>query len=454
MNIMRPQLSRPAASSGGAAGTPPAEDGWGGRGYIIFGLACVALLAGGLGTWAATATMSGAVIASGQLRVESNRQVVQHPDGGVVGEILVEDGDIVKAGQILLRLDDTLLRSEISAMESQLYEIIARRGRLEAEQVGADTLEFDPELLEVAAQNPSVDKLIEGQRSLFVAKRESTAQEMDALDERKTQLQDQIGGAEAQLASVRRQSRLIEQELVDQRTLLDKGLAQASRVLSLEREAARLQGQAGELIGQIAQLKGQISEIEITQLQKTAKLREEAIAELREIGYRELELKQKRLSLRERLSRLDIRAPRAGVVLDMSVHALKSVVRPAEPILFVVPSDTALVVDARVEPTHVDEIWQGQDAVLRFSAFNSRTTPEIFGTVKRVAPDVVTDEATKQVFYKTEIALKKGELAKLEGQELVPGMPVEVFIQTAERTPLNYMVKPITDYFNRAMREQ
>lgn len=449
---MNAKLPAPQGAAPQSAARP--GDGWGARGFIVFGVACVALLAGGLGTWAATATLSGAVIAPGQLRVESNRQVVQHPDGGVVGQILVGDGDMVEAGDVLLRLDDTLLRSEISAMESQLYEIMARRGRLEAEQSAGEVLEFDPELLEAAAQNPQVAKLIEGQRSLFLAKRESIAKEMEALDERKVQLQDQIVGAQAQLDAMRRQSELIEQELTDQRSLLAKGLAQASRVLGLEREAARLEGQAGELIAQIAQLRGQISEIEIQQLQRTAKVREEAITELRELGFRELEMKQRRLSLREQLSRLDVRAPRSGIVLDMIVHALQSVVRPAEPILYIVPTDTDLVVDTRIEPMHVDEVWQGQDAVVRFSAFNARVTPEFFGSVVRVSPDVIVDEASKQVFYKVEVALNEGELAKLDGQALVPGMPVEVFIQTGERTPLNYMVKPITDYFNRAMREE
>lgn len=431
-----------------------AKDGWSARGFILFGFVCIVLLAGGLGIWGASAMLSGAVIASGQLQVESNRQVVQHPDGGVVGEILVRDGDIVEGGEVLLRLDDALLRSEIAAMESQLYELIARRGRLEAAQMDADRIEFDPELFEVAARNPDVARLVEGQRALFAARRESTAGEMAALDERKLQLADQITGAEAQLASSRRQSELIEQERIAQQSLLDKGLAQAGRVLALEREAAQLEGQAGELIAQIAQLRGQISEIEITQLQRTAQLREDTIAELREIGFRELELTQKRLALRERLSRLEVRAPRAGVVLDMAVHALKSVVRPAEPILYVVPTDTALVIDARIEPMHVDRVWQGQEAVLRFPAFSARTTPEILGHVVRVSPDVITDEVTRQVFYRAEVAMEPGELAKLEGHKLVPGMPAEVFIQTGERTPLNYMLKPIADYFNRAMREE
>src|SRR5690625_1747402 len=447
---MSSQLS---VSTGKADGTSR-RDGWGARGFILFGVLCVVLLAGGLGSWGATAMLSGAVIASGQLRVESNRQVVQHPDGGVVSEILVRDGDIVEGGDVLLRLDDALLRSEIAGLESQLYELVARRGRLEAAQIDAEQIEFDPELLEVAAMNPGVARLVEGQRALFAAKRESTSKEMAALEERKAQLADQIRGAEAQLASSRRQSELIEQERASQQTLLDKGLAQAGRILALEREAAQLEGQAGELIALVAQLKGEISEIEITQLQRIAQLREDTISELREIGYRELELEQKRLSLRERLSRLEIRAPRAGVVLDMAVHALKSVVRPAEPILFIVPNDTALVVDARIEPMHVDQVWQGQEAVLRFPAFSSRTTPEIFGHVLRVSADVITDEVTKQLFYRAEVQLKPGELAKLDDQKLLAGMPVEVFIQTGERTPLNYMLKPLTDYFNRAMREE
>lgn len=450
---MKASAQLPAPGKKGPGGARR-DDGWGARGFIMFGMACVALLAGGIGTWAATATLSGAVIASGQLRVESNRQVVQHPDGGVVGEIMVKEGDVVESGEVLLRLDDTLLRSDIAALESQLYEIMARRGRLEAEQGAGEELTFDPELLQAAEEDPSVARLIEGQRSLFEAKRESLAKEIEALDERKIQLADQIDGAEAQIRALRRQSELIGKELVDQQGLLAKGLAQASRVLALEREEARLEGQAGELVSQVAQLRGQISEIEIQKLQRIAKVREESITESRELGFRELELKQRRLSLREQLSRLDVRAPRGGVVLDMTVHALKSVVRPAEPILYIVPTDTALVVDSRVEPLHVDEIWQGQDAVLRFSAFNSRVTPEIFGTVTRVSPDVILDEATKQVFYKAEVALKEGELAKLEGQELMPGMPVEVYIQTGERTPLNYLFRPVTDYFNRAMREQ
>ena len=437
----------------GTGGHPAVQDQWSARGFISFGLICVAVLAGGLGTWAATASLAGAVIASGEVRVETNRQVVQHPDGGVVGEILARDGDTVEAGDILIKLDDTLLRSELAALESQLFEIIARRGRLRAVQAGANEIRFAQELMDAAQANPEVAELIEGQRSLFEARRVSVAKETAILEERKLQLEDQIVGAQAELEAIGKQARLIGKELFDMRSLLDRGHVPASRVLALEREEARLLGQSGQMTAQIARLRGQIAEIRIEQNRMTTSQVEEAVAEERELGFRELELRERRLSLREKLSRLEIRTPRPGVVIDSTVHALKSVVRAAEPILYVIPTDTDLVIDARVDPNNIDQMYRGQEAVVRFSAFNARTTPEIFGEVVSVSPDVITDEVRRMTYYRAEVALKDGELEKLGDQELVAGMPVEVYIQTAERTPIQYLVKPITDYFNRAWRE-
>ncbi|MFQ5566949.1 MAG: HlyD family type I secretion periplasmic adaptor subunit [Paracoccaceae bacterium] len=438
---------------GGKAGKP-LTDGWGAGGYIRFGLFCVVLLAAGLGGWAATAKLKGAVISGGHLRVESQRQVVQHPDGGVVGEILVREGDVVEAGEVLIRLDGTALQSELAVLESQLYELMARRGRLTAEQTDQESISFDPELLAAARTNPQVQALVDGQQSLFEARLRTMQREIEVMQERQVQIREQIAGSEAEIGSLKRQSELIAEELEGQRQLLAKGLAQASRVLALEREAARLEGQRGQMVAQTAQLKGQISELEIELLRLRASRREEAITKLRDLGFRELELKERRIALIERLSRLDVRAPLGGVVLDMTVFALKSVVRAAEPVLYIVPSDSALVVDAQVDPTHIDSVRAGQEAVLRFSAFNTRTTPELFGTVSKISPDAVVDEATRRSYYRAEVLLREGELLKLEGQELVAGMPVEVFIQTGERTPINYLLKPITDYFNRAMREE
>ncbi len=432
----------------------PAPDGWSAGGYIRFGVFAVVLLAGGLGGWAATAKLKGAVISSGQLRVENQRQVVQHLDGGIVSEILVREGDIVAAGDVLVRLDGIALESELSVLESQLFELMARRARLVAEQTDKQSLSFDPELLTAATSNPEVQELVDGQRFLFEARLKTMAREIEIMHERQAQTREQITGSEGELDSLVRQDELIEAELVGQRRLLKKGLAQASRVLSLEREAARLAGQRGQMVAQTARLKGRISEMEIELLRLAAARREDAITNLRELGFRELELKERRVALAERLSRLDIRAPLNGAVLDMTVFALKSVIRAADPILYIVPSDSPLVVDAQIEPINIDSVGAGQDAVLRFSAFNSRTTPELMGTVSKISPDAFVDERTSRSYYRAEVLLKEGELSKLEGQELVPGMPVEVFIQTGERTPFDYLLKPITDYFNRAAREE
>ncbi|MEM0945666.1 MAG: HlyD family efflux transporter periplasmic adaptor subunit, partial [Pseudomonadota bacterium] len=199
---------------------------------------------------------------------------------------------------------------------------------------------------------------------------------------------------------------------------------------------------------------GQISEIKIETLRLQDSRREEAITQERELGYRELELKERRIALREQLNRLEIRAPRPGVVHDMTVFALKSVVRPAEPVLYIVPSDTGMLVEAQVEPLNRDQVQPSQDVVLRFSAFNTRTTPELFGKVSRVSSDTLIDEASGMAYFSAEVVLNEGEIEKLEGQELVAGMPVEVYIQTGERTPFNYLVRPVTDYFAKALREE
>ncbi|MEO0623058.1 MAG: HlyD family type I secretion periplasmic adaptor subunit [Pseudomonadota bacterium] len=448
---MTPQLQLPGP--GGAAPQKQPEQ-WSARGYIRFGLFSVFLLVGGLGTWGATAKLAGAVVASGTLRVTAQQQVVQHPDGGVVGAIHVKDGDVVEGGAVLVTLDGTSLTAELAALEGQLFELMARRGRLMAEQAEADRILFDEELLAVAEIDPEVRVLVDGQQSLFTARIQTMQREMSVMGERQGQISEQITGTEAELEALQQQLDLIEEELVAALDLLAKGLIQKSRVLSLQREAARLKGEVGQMIAQNAQLKGQISEIEIEQLRMMDTRREEAITQLREIGYRELELKQNRIQLKEQLDRLDIRAPRAGVIYDSQVHALKAVIRPADPLMYVVPTDTGMTIEARVDTIDIDSVYIGQDTALRFSAFNSRTTPELKGHVVKMSADSFTDEATGQQFYKVEVALEEGELEKLEGLELVAGMPVETHIQTEERTPLNYMVRPLTDYLGRALKEQ
>ncbi|MGH1353674.1 MAG: HlyD family type I secretion periplasmic adaptor subunit [Thalassovita sp.] len=423
-------------------------------GPMTIGLLALILLVGIFGAWAAFTNISGAVIASGQIEVDRNRQVVQHPDGGVISEILVDESDFVDADQMLIRLDPSNLESELKIVEGQLFELMARRGRLEAERDGRDRAEFDPLLLEIAAKDPNIAAQVEGQRQLLIARAASTAKEIEQLEKRRAQIQNQIDGIDAQSAALRDQLGLIDQELASQQALLDKGLAQASRVLSLQRERARLSGEVGQLTASRAQSEGRIIELEIEILKLGTTRREDAITTLRDLEYRELESAENRRAILQRLDRLDIRAPVSGIVYGLQFYTPRSVIRPADPVLFLVPQDRPLVIAAQVSPIHVDQLFVGQDVTLRFSTFDQRTTPELFGKVGQVSADAFTDEASQASFYRVEIDLNEGELSRLpKSSTLLPGMPVETFIRTQDRTPLAYLVKPLTDYFTKAFRE-
>lgn len=430
------------------------SDTWSARRPVLFGLIGLVLLVGGFGTWSVMADIAGAIIASGRIEVDRNRQVVQHPDGGVVAEILVEEGDNVALGAVLIRLDSNLLNSELLIAEGQLFELMARRGRLEAERDGAGTVTFEPALLAAAERRPEVTELIDGQRRLFAARSDSAARETEQLEKRRGQIRNQIEGITAQQASLNRQIELIAKELANQTSLLDRGLAQAGTVLSLERTSADLDGRLGELIASQAQAEGRITEIDIEILKLGTRRREEAITRLRDLQYRELELAEQRRSLVERLERLEITAPVSGIVYGLQVHTPRSVIRAADPVLYLVPQDRPLVIAARVEPIHIDKIRVGQPVTLRFSALDQRLTPELFGTVVQVSADAFEDSNSQASFYRAEIVLNEGEQDKLpEGTVLIPGMPVETFIRTDDRTPLAYLVKPLADYFTKAFRE-
>ncbi len=431
-----------------------AAKGWSARAPLILGFLAILVLIGGFGTWSVMVNISGAVIADGQIEVDQNRQVVQHPDGGVISEIRVQEGDLVNAGDILLRLDATNLGSELVVVEGQLFEMMARRGRLEAERDGADGISFDTNLIAATANSPTATNLMQGQQRLFDARLESLGQEVSQMQKRRGQIADQIIGITAQQTALDLQLDLITQELVNQQTLLDRGLAQVSRVLSLQREEARLRGSMGELAANKAQAEGKITEIEIEVLKFGSKRREEAITRLRDLQFRELELQEQRRALSDRLARLDIRAPLSGIVYGMQFFAPRSVIRPADPVLYLVPQDRPLVIAAKVHPTNIDQIFIGQDVTLRFSAFDSRTTPELKGRVMKISADAFTDERTQASFYRSEIALLDGEIDKLPTDAtLIPGMPVQAFIRTNDRTPLAYLVKPLSDYFAKAFRE-
>ncbi|WP_380058920.1 HlyD family type I secretion periplasmic adaptor subunit (plasmid) [Falsihalocynthiibacter sp. SS001] len=429
--------------------TPPPPP-WRARLPIFVGTLALVILVGGLGYWSVTARLAGAVISTGRVDVETKRQVIQHPDGGVVGAIAVRNGDVVEAGELLVQLDATLFESERSIIRGQLNDIGARKARLIAERDDAEVVEFPDWLTSSGAAD--VKNVMEGQQRLFEARSVSVEREAEQLVERRKQYEHEIDGISSQLEAMKVRQVLVADELRDQTSLLERGLTQASRVSGLRHEEARMLGEIGEFNASLAQLRGSVAEVNIELIKLKTTRREEAITELRDLEFREIELTERMLGLEERLSRLSVRAPVGGVIYGSEVFALQSVVQAGAPMMYVVPQDQPMVIEARVDPINVDQVFRGQPAGLRFTAFESRTTPELRGSVVDLSADAFMDEATGQTYYLVEVLPAEGELEKLGENKLIPGMPVEVFIKTNERTPLEYLTKPLTDYFTRSMR--
>ena len=421
---------------------------------MLLGFLSLLVLVGGFGSWATFSSLSGAIIASGQIEVEKNRQVVQHPDGGVVAKILVKEGDFVQRDAVLVRLDPIAEQSEMSIIEGQLFEMMARHGRLVAERDALAEIVFDKRLLNRAATHPEVDELMQGQHRLFEARRSSINHQSEQLEKQKEQVQNQITGLAAQRRALGIQLALTEDELKNQQTLFDRGLTQAAKVLDPKRTAAQLSGQIGDLSARSAQAGARITELNIQLDALQTQRREQAISDLRDQQFRFLELEERHRALQQKLARMDIKAPVSGIVYGLAVHAPRSVIRPADPVLFLIPQDRPLVIATRIEPIHIDQIFLSQEVALRFSALDQRTTPELFGTVTLISADAFQDQNGQQPYYRAEIILRDGELARLPpGLTLIPGMPVEAFIRTAARSPLNYLLKPLSNYFIRAFRE-
>ncbi|MGH1423365.1 MAG: HlyD family type I secretion periplasmic adaptor subunit [Pseudooceanicola sp.] len=430
------------------------EGRWSAASPLTIGFLSLLALVGGFGTWAATSELTGAVIAAGRIEVDSNRQVVQHPDGGLVGAVLVDDGQYVEAEEVLIRLDADALKSELAITEGLLFELMSRRGRLEAERDAADVITFDPLLITAAETHPDAGDLMDGQVRLFEARNDSMAREVEQLNKRRSQIASQIDGYDAQSAALEEQLALIEQELASQQSLLDRGLAQAARVLGLQRERARLFGSVGELKAGRAQSEGRMTEIDLEVLKLNTRRREEAITRLRDLQYRELELAEQRRSQLQRIARLEIKAPASGIVYGLKVFNTREVIRPAEPVLYIMPQDRPLLIAAQVDPTSIDQVHVTQQVLLRFSAFDQSQMPDFFGTVTQVSPDAFSDQDGLRSYYRVEIQIDENELSKLTGdQTLLPGMPAEAYITTGEQSPLDYLIKPFMVYFSRAFRE-
>jgi HlyD family secretion protein len=423
------------------------------RRHIIVGCAVVAFLAIGLGGWASTAEISGAIIAQGSLVVDSNVKKVQHPTGGVVGEVRVRDGDKVKAGDILIRLDETVTRANLAIVTKGLTELYARKARLAAERDGADSLAMPKELAD-RSDDPDVREALGSERKLFDLRRTARLGQKDQLQQRVKQLQEQITGLVAQQDAKSKEMSLIDQELQGVRDLWAKNLVQFSRLTSLEREEARLQGERGQLVAAAAEAKGKIVETGLQILQVDQEFTSDVAKELRETDSKIGEFVERKVTAEDQLKRTDIRAPQDGAVFQSTANTVGGVVTAGDPIMLIVPETDTLLVEAKVEPRDIEQVQIGQPVVLRFSAFNMRTTPEIDGTVVRVGADTSTDQRTGQSYYVVRIAMPVDEIKRLGDVKLTPGMPVEAFIQTGERTMLSYLVKPLRDQLMRAFREK
>jgi HlyD family secretion protein len=421
--------------------------------FGLAGILAVVLVLGGVGGWAAFARIQGAVVASGQMVVESTSKRIQHRDGGIVAQISVKNGDQVKAGQQLLLMDDTEARAELGIIETIRIEWLAKANRLRAERDNTAKILFDDELLK-QRDRPHIDQLVAGQEQLFNAQRAVFAGRQEQLRERVVQLEKEITGLEAQLSAGRKQSQLIEKELSGTRDLLAKGLVQMPRVLSLEREAARLEGLQGQLVSQIARSHGQIAETRLQIIQLSDDARSRVLTELREAEAKLQEFAERKIAIEAKLNRTRITAPRSGIIHELAVHTIGGVVAPGETVMLIVPAEDELVIEAQVRPQDIDQVYKGQAATLRFVNADAQLTPQVHGEVTSVSADLKVTDAQTPPYYAVRLRIADNEAPKLGQLELKPGMPVEAFIQTKPLSPMAYLLQPLSDQLNRALRER
>lgn len=423
--------------------------------YLVAGIIITILVTFGIGGWASTTELSGAVIGQGSVIVDSSVKKVQHPTGGVVSELRVRDGDQVKAGDVLVRLDETQTLANATIITKSYDELLARQARLEAERDGAEHMTFPSVLLDRAKDIKSeAARAIAAERRLFDLRRLAREGQKAQLKERSAQLRDEIMGYTGQVEAKKKEVDFIHKELEGVRELWQKNLVPITRLTALERDTARLEGERSQLAGMIAQAKGKISEIELQAIQIDQDLRTEVGKDLIEARAKISELSERKIAAVDQLNRIDIRAPQNGRVHQLAVHTVGGVISPGEQIMLIVPDNDALAVEVKIPPRDIEQVYVGQSAFMRFTALNQRTTPEIEGDVVLVSADLTQDQRTGMSYYTVRLSLKPDQVARLAGAKLVPGMPVDVFIQTPGRTALAYLIKPLREQAERAFKER
>lgn len=420
---------------------------------VLYGYIALGALILGFGGWAVVSSINGAVIAPGSIVVETSVKKVQHKDGGIVENIFVKGGDFVEAGALLVQLDDTVTQANLSIISKQLSETEARQARLEAERDGLDAVSF-PSSLVSQQTDPDVAKTMNGERILFDVRKKAFEAQKAQSDERTVQLGEQIKGLLSQIHSKEAEVRLIKAQLEKYYFLREKGLIPTSRILELERDAASLEGQHGELISEVARTRAQVAEVLQQKAQAEQDRMTDIVEKLHEAQSQAAEFVDKKIAAEDLLRRIDIRSPQSGYVHEMTIHTVGGVIAPGETIMQIVPRGDALVVEAHISPNDIDQVYPWQPAIIRFSAFDQRSTPEVQAHIVTISADVAQDAAKQQTFYVVRLRVDKDEFERLGHRVLVPGMPAEVFMETGQRSAVSYFLKPLMDQIMRVFREE
>lgn len=445
------EIVKPAATATTQSGEKPVDASY--DRYLRHGFIAMFVLIGVFGGWAAFFSIKGAVIAPGVIIVEGKPKTLQHLDGGIVGEILVKNGDVVEAGAVMLRLDPTAIAASSTIVEKRLYEALARVDRLKAERDDLNAINWSPRLDSVVG-DANVTEVMAGQTKLFRARRSALRGQTGQLRERITQSNEQILGLKDLMGSKRTQLGLIGQELEGLEILFRKGAASKVRILGLEREKARLNGEIGTHRSEIARTRSAISETQIQILQVSKDNEAQVLTELREVESILSDLTEQLVTAEDQLKRIDVTSPVAGIVHDLTVTTIGGVIQPGQPMMQIVPVNDLLIIEARVQPIDIDQIYEGQPATITLSAFNQRVVPQFNGFVKKTSADSLIDQVTGIPYFNVLIEIPEEEMKKLGGLTLIPGMPADSFIQTQDRTVLQYILKPLNDQLNRTFREE
>ncbi len=423
------------------------------RAHVVMGLATVMLLVGGLGVWAGTTQLAGAVIGAGTVVVDSHVKKVQHSVGGIVGEIRVREGARVKEGDVVVRLDDTITRASLGIVSSQLNELEVKKSRLIAERDGEPDLVMSSSLasrLEMA----EVAQSVASERRLMQSRSLSRAGQKSQLKERLNQLGEEITGIQGQHNAKMKELEFINVELQEIEKLWLKNLAPLSKRIQLNREATRIEGEGGHLLSSMAQARLKIAETKLQVIQLDSDLKTEVSKELREVQSKIAELSERRLAAEDQLRRIDLRAPHSGYVHMLSAHTVGGVINAGEQVMLIVPFDEALVLDVKIGPQDISQVRAGQEAIVRLTSFNMRTTPELKGVVSRVSADLTREPQSERVYFTARVTLSEDQLKLIGDQRLQPGLPAEVYIQTESRTVASYLMKPLADQIARAFKER